>query len=230
MKSRHLSIFLLAGAATAAALSCGGAKSAAPGDQAPGEGHDLDTGSEPASVADAGAPPADAAPPAAPVTFVLKNSGKDELALNMDRGWAGVLLAWSGKPPKASPILMFPKACTMACSAAEDERCPLCVEPDKVADIRKAQKLEKIAPGAELAVPWDGMAVTFEKTKGKRDGKSKKCDCWTTEAPPAESYTVRACGLRLTTSTAKSSQLVCAEGQMTLPVTGPIQVVLDFVK
>lgn len=229
--SRSLRWSALAAVVLTAAISCGGAKKGEPGDKGGGAADDLDTqDGAGAAVADAGPIEADAAPPPAPVTFVLKNSGAQELALNMDRGYAGVILAWSGKPPKAKPILMFPTFCTMACDAAEEERCPLCEQPEKVADIRKAQQLEKIAPGASLEVPWDANVFVYQKTKGKRDGRTKKCQCYTTEPVAPETYTVRACGLRLTTETGKSTQLVCAEGSMTLPSEEPVRVELDFVK
>jgi hypothetical protein len=208
--------------------ACGGSKKGDVDTPDPGSTHE-GGGEAGAAPIDAGPPP-DAAPPPAAVTFVLRNSGKEELALNLDRGWGGVLLAWSGKPPKAKPILMFPTFCTAACDAPDEERCPSCPQPEKVKDIREAQKLEKVAPGAELEVRWDAQVHAYEKCKGTRDGKTKRCQCFRTAEVAANTYTVRACGLRLTTTTDKSSALVCAEGQMTLPADGPLRVELDFVK
>ena len=95
---RHTAVGL-----TLLALACGGGKSEASGPTEPGEsgGGDLETptggGGEPG--ADAGA--TEPTGPAAPVTFVLKNSHTDELAFNMDRGWGINIFAYTGKPPKA---------------------------------------------------------------------------------------------------------------------------------
>jgi hypothetical protein len=230
----------LAGLLSIAAVSCGGKKGdpAAPGEVGgpgepgvpagePGEIPDGVEAGEPVTAVDAGMPP-DAAMPVSAVTFVLTNTGTAELALNMDRGWASVVLAWSGKPPKAKPILMFPTFCTASCDAADEERCPLCEQPEKVTDIRAAQKLEKIAPGASLEARWDAQAFVYEKTRGSQNGKTVKCQCWRPAPAPPETYTVRACGLRLTTTVGSTSQLVCAEGKMTLPVSEPVRVQLDF--
>jgi hypothetical protein len=225
--SRLLPLAALAGALAFAAVSCGGTQKS-DADKAAGSGDDLDSQTG-AGAADAGPPPADAAPPPARVTFVLKNTAAEELALNLDRGWGAVILAWSGKPPKAKPILMFPTFCTSACDAAEAERCPVCEQPEKVADIRKAQKLEKVAPGGEVEVRWEAEVHSYEKTRVK-EGARKKCECYRTQEVPPETYTVRACGLRLSTTTGQSSRLVCAEGQMTLPADEPIRVELDFAK
>jgi hypothetical protein len=212
----------------AAVLSCGGAKKGE-ADSPDGVGQSRADGVGPSGPIDAGPPP-DAAPPPSAVTFVLRNDGKEELALNMDRGYGGVLQAYSGKPPKAKSILMFPTFCTASCEMAEEGRCPVCPQPEKVKDIRDAQKLEKIAPGATLEVPWDGNVLVYEKTKGTLEGKTKKCKCWRPEAAPPETYTVKACGLRLSTTVEKSSQLSCVTGEMTLPVTDPVRVELSFAK
>jgi hypothetical protein len=164
----------------------------------------------------------------AAVTFVLKNSHTTELAFNLDQGWGTNIFAYSGKPPKAKPILMFPKFCTAMCDAADEERCPVCPQPEKLKDIKAAQKLEKVAAGATLEVPWDGKALVYGKGKGTRNGKNVKCECSKAEEAPAETYTVKACGLRLTTQVGTNSQLQCVEGSMTLPATEPIKVELDF--
>ena len=172
--------------------------------------------------------PGKQASPAGKATFVLKNSHTDELAFNMDRGWGINIFAYSGKPPKAKSIVMFPKHCTTACSLDEAEKCPVCPEPEKVKDIKAAQKMEKVAAGETLEVPWDGQALVYSKTRGAASGKSKKCECHAPEAPADGEYTVKACGLRLTTEVGKNSQLQCVEGKMTLPVSEPIKVELDF--
>jgi hypothetical protein len=163
-------------------------------------------------------------PPAA-VTFVLKNSHDQELAFNMDLGWQPVLFAYSGKPPKAVSILMFPKFCTASCEAPAADRCPTCPQPEKAKDILAAQKMEKVAPGAELEVPWDGQIFVYEKGRGK---KKQTCECHRTEPAPEGTYTVKACGLRLTTTAEERSQLQCVEGSMTLPSDEPLRVELDF--
>ncbi|HEU5059427.1 MAG TPA: hypothetical protein VFU21_22995 [Kofleriaceae bacterium] len=224
-------------AVLAVGLACGGSgKGEAKGPTA-GEssGGDLETpagggeggGEGEGGEATEGETPTEAGPPAA-VTFVLKNSHDTELAFNMDRGWGINIFAYSGKPPKAKPILMFPKHCTTACDLDEAERCPVCPEPEKVKDIKAAQKMEKVAPGAVLEVPWDGKQLVYSKTKGAASGKSKKCECHAPEATPDGTYTVRACGLRLSTEVGKDTQIQCVEGSMTLPSEEPIRVEFDF--
>lgn len=165
----------------------------------------------------------------APVTFVLKNSHSQELAFNMDRGWQPNLFAYTGKPPRAKWILMFPKHCTASCELAEAERCPECREPERAREQLASQKLERVAPGDELVVPWDGQVYVYEKTRGKgRKGKRKRCECHRVEPAPPASYTVKACGLRLTRSAEKRSRLQCVEAEMTLPAQGPLRIELDF--
>lgn len=217
-------------------VACGGGGSK--GDTAgptPGEGTggDLETPGEGGGPAEGGADAGtgettEPAGPPALVTFVLKNSHTEELAFNMDRGWGINIFAYTGKPPKAKSIMMFPKHCTTACSLDEAEKCPVCPEPEKVKDIKAAQKLEKVAAGGTLEVPWDGQALVYSKTKGAASGKSKKCECHAPEAPADGEYTVKACGLRLTTEVGKTSQLQCVETRMTLPATEPVKVELDF--
>jgi hypothetical protein len=162
-------------------------------------------------------------PPA--VTFVLKNSDEAlELAFNMDLGWQPNLFAYRGKPPKAVSILMFPKFCTESCDMAASQRCPTCEQPEGTKDILAAQKMEKVAPGEELEVPWDGQMFVYEKTRARKT----QCECHRTEAAPAGTYTVKACGLRLTTTAEERSRLQCAEARMKLPSEEPQRVELDF--
>lgn len=221
-------------AVLAVCVACGGSGKGETSGPRAGEssGGDLETpagggeGGAEGEGADAG--PTEPTGPAAAVTFVLKNSHSEELAFNMDRGWGINIFAYTGKPPKAKTIIMFPKHCTTACSLDEAERCPVCPEPEKVKDIKAAQKMEKVAPGASLEVPWDGQALVYSKTKGAASGKSKKCECHAPEAAPDGEYTVKACGLRLTTEVGKNTQLQCVEGTMTLPASEPIKVELDF--
>lgn len=239
MMRLHVPSLVLAGLAGAFsfAVACGGSKQPDPSAPTPAggvvgqppAGEPVADGEQPAGTpVDAGMPP-DAQLPPAPVTFVLKNTGSEELALNLDQGWGAVIQAWSGKPPKAKVIRMYPKFCTASCDSAETERCPVCQQPEKLTDIRAAQKLEKIPPGGQLEVRWEAQAVQLEKTRGvQADGKPAKCECYRMAEPPAETYSIRACGLRLTTTVDKTTQLICAEGQMTLPVSGPTQIELAF--
>jgi hypothetical protein len=162
-------------------------------------------------------------PPA--VTFVLRNSHDLELAFNMDLGWQPNLFAYTGKPPRAVSILMFPKFCTESCETPAAERCPTCPQPERAKDILAAQKMEKVAPGEELEVPWDGKIVVYERGRGK--GK-ERCECHRSQDAPPGTYTVKACGLRLTTTAEERSQLQCVEGAMTLPAEEGLRVELDF--
>jgi hypothetical protein len=188
------------------------------------EGEEGEEGAEGAEGAEGTEGATEEGPPAA-VTFVLKNSHDQELAFNMDLGWQPNLFAYTGKPPKAKSILMFPKFCTASCEVAAAERCPTCPQPEKAKDILAAQKMEKVAPGEELEVPWDGQMFVYEKGRGKR---KQTCECHRTEPAPEGTYTVKACGLRLTTSAEERSQLQCVEGEMTLPSDEPLRVELDF--
>ena len=164
----------------------------------------------------------------AQVTFVMVNSHSEELAFNMDRGWQPNLFAYRGKPPRAKWILMFPKHCAASCEAPAAKRCPTCEEPDKPKQQIAAQKFEKVAPGDEIEVPWDGLVFVYERTRGRRNGKRRRCECHRTEPAPPGTYTVKACGLRLTKSAEKRSQLQCVEGEMTLPASGSQRIELDF--
>lgn len=232
--SSNLSSLLVSPAIAALVLlpsACGGKGESAGGATTPGQsqgGGDMGAGAAGMGAADAGVMPADAAPPPAAVTFVLKNTAEEELAFDMNKGWQPNIFAYSGKPPKAKLILMFPTFCTAACTAEDADRCPVCEQPDKVKDVIAAQKVEKVAPGAELDVPWDGQAFVYQKTKAMVDGKRKRCQCYSTEPAPAATYTVKACGLRITTEVGKASTQQCATGEMTLPVTEPVRVELEF--
>jgi hypothetical protein len=165
--------------------------------------------------------------PRAPVTFVLRNSHSEELVFNMDRGWQPNLFAFRGKPPRAKWILMFPKHCTASCDAPPRDRCPACREPSTARDQLKAQEFARVAPGDEIEVPWDGRVFQYEKTRGRRKGKRRRCECHRTEAAPPGVYTVRACGLRLTRSATRRSQLQCETAEMRLPASGQ-RIEFDF--
>ena len=165
---------------------------------------------------------------AAKVTFVMKNSHSQELVFNMDRGWQPNLFAYTGKPPRARPIILFASHCTASCDAAEADRCPHCPQPSRPKDVLAAQKFERVQPGEELEVPWDGRIFVYQRTKGRHRGKSRRCDCYTVEPAPPATYTVKACGLRLTRSATERSRLQCVEGTMTLPSSGHQRIELDF--
>jgi hypothetical protein len=218
-----------------AAAACGGQQSTegGPGDTraVSDDQVDLDptaiTEGDPGMMSDAGL--SDAALPPAPVTFVLINESPNEnLVLPMDRGWQPVITAYYGQPPKATPILMFPTHCTAACEAPETERCPYCPEPEKVKDIKAAEQRTVIAPGEMLEVPWDAKVHVYEKTRGKRESRTVRCDCYQVQDAPPETYTVRGFGLRLTSSAEETSRVAMATSEMVLPAEEPIRVELRF--
>ncbi len=212
---------------------CGGAN-AGDGTTTPGQSHsnagddvgdDIDTTDIDSSTpATANTPTAVDTSTAAPVTFVLKNSGSDELFINMDKGWQAVIFAYSGQVPNAKSMLMFPTHCTASCDSAPEELCPVCPEPERVKEIRAAENHDAVAPGDSRSVPWDGMAFSYQKAKKGKRG----CKCYTTVTPEPETYTVKACGLRKTKSAKARSKYQCVEGTMTLPSSEPIVVELDF--
>jgi hypothetical protein len=220
-------LMLLAALAGAQLVGCGGKTKG--GGEGPGDEHgspgDLET---PAAAVDAGveAPVEPAVPeaPKAPVTFILKNDGTDDLLFSIDKGWQPLLFAFTGKPPKAKAIIMFPKAFTASCEAPDEERCPEePPPPEKVKDVIAAEKRETVAAGQTLEVPWDAAAFTYEKTKvGK-----KKCECYRSAPAAPETYSVRACGLR---KVGDKTKVQCADGQMTLPSPdgAPMTVELSF--
>jgi hypothetical protein len=212
-------------ALAAVALACGGSGKSASGGGVGEGGSDLDTGG---AMADAGAPPADAEPPPAPVTFVLKNSHSEELAFSMNKGWQPNFIAFTGKPPKAKSVLLFATHCTAACEAPDEERCPVCEEPETAKERIAAQRFEKVPPGGEIAVPWDGKVFSYEKTRFKLGGKNKRCECYRTEEPPPGTYTVRAVGLRLTKDVGTNTGMQTVDAEMSLPADGPIRIEFDF--
>lgn len=219
-------------------IGCGGTQT--PASSEPVGGTHAEAGSEsldvPAGLSDhdemeAGEDDVEAAPeePAA-VTFRLVNQAKEDLVFSIDKGWQPVIFAFSGKPPKAKSIIMFPKFCTASCDAAAEERCPVCAEPEKVSDVKNAEQRQVVAAGASIEVPWDGEVYVYEKTKGTRDGKNKRCDCYRKEPVPPETYTVRACGLRITKTASSTTKYQCVDGTMMFPAEGPQVVTLEFPK
>jgi hypothetical protein len=84
-----------------------------------------------------------------------------------------------------------------------------------------------VGPGDEIEVPWDGRIFQYERTRGRRKGKRRRCECHRTEPAPTGIYTVRACGLRLTRSATRRSQLQCETAEMRLPAAGQ-RIEFDF--
>lgn len=226
---RHVNALLILILATACGGSSPSAAEPAGGSSQP-NGDDLDVADDGGKAGDGAAAteaPKAAPAPKPPVTFKLVNEAGEDLVLSIDKGWQPVIFAFTGKPPNAKSILMFPTHCTASCDAAAEELCPVCAQPEKVKDVKAAEKREVVAPSGSFEVPWDGQIHVYEKTQGK-DGGKKGCDCYRTEAAPAATYTVRACGLRITKSAKSSSKLQCADGTMTLPAEGPQVVELKF--
>jgi len=159
----------------------------------------------------------------APFVFVVKNTHTEELVFNMDRGWGGSVLAYSGVPPNATSIIPFAKHCSAACGTSMPDLCPVCEEPEHLKDIRAAQKLERLAPGASLEIPWDGMVHVYEKVAEQRG-----CECFQTAPVAPAEYTVNICGLRLTSTAKESSKLQCVPGKVTVPASGPQRVEFVF--
>ena len=213
-----------------ALLACGGSSKPESGN--PGSKHSAGSGDSDGDTdtpvtstlpeADAGAAVSEAS---APVTFVLKNSAKESLFLNMDKGFAAVIYAYSGKPPNAKSMLMFPTFCTASCDTAPADVCLVCEEPKRATDIKAAEKHDEVASGESRRVEWDAKAFSNKKI---RNARGKRCDCHETVEPPPEEYVIKACGLRKTKSAKKPSKYQCVEGTLTLPVTDPVTVELDF--
>jgi hypothetical protein len=211
-------------------LGCGGAQAPAqssPGDtHAAGESDDIDV--VPAGMGEGEEPVQDIAPapPQPPVTFRLVNSASEDLVFSVEKGWQTSFIAFSGTPPKATPIVMFSKFCTASCDVAAEEVCPTCAAPEKVNDVKAAEQREVVAPGASLDVPWDGQVFVYEKARGAR--RSQRCECYRTQEVPPETYTVRVCGLRLTKTASKSTKLQCVDTSMTVPADEPQTITVEF--
>src|SRR6185436_13101355 len=186
-------------------------------------------GGEPGAVLDGGTAPGeamvpDAAPPRAPVVFVIKNEGKTDLTFALDKGWGGAIFAYSGKPPKAKSVLIFPKYCTAACDGTGEGGvvCPTCKEAEDPKERQKEEKAETVrqvvAAGGTFELEWDGQVLGYEKAPKEARGKNKKCECWKKMPPEPAEYTVRACALRGAVDVGQTSKMECVEGTVTLPV------------
>jgi hypothetical protein len=210
--------------AAAMALGCGGAvtdSGESPGSRSAVMSEDFGE--------DAGVAPADAEPPPAAVTFVLHNTHPEQdLVFSLDRGWQPVIFAFSGEPPNAVPIIMFSKHCTASCEEEGEALCPSCPEPTDFRDIAAAQIREVVAPGESLEVEWDAEVFLYSDTRGTRNGRRVACECFDKEPVPEETYTVRACGFRVTTEPNRPSTYQCVDAEMTFPADGPLVIDLEF--
>ena len=155
-----------------------------------------------------------------PVVFRLVNSADTDLVFSMDKGWQPVIFAYSGEPPNAESIIMFAKHCTASCNA--DDPCPYCPAPTTTKDIKAAEKRETVAPGKHLDVEWDTKVFVYQK------GGKKSCSCYSKKAVPAATYTVKACGLRITDTHKSATIYQCVESTMTFPAQGSQLVELEF--
>jgi hypothetical protein len=199
-----------------------------------GETHEVDgvadagPGTAPEDMVDAAPPPIDAGPPPPPVTFQLKNTGKADLVFTNWKGWGPLVFAFSGKPPKAVPIILFPKHCTASCDEAD--KCPVCPEPANDTERKKqeaAAPKQTLASGEQFDLAWDGKVYAYEKTtQGKR-----KCECWRKVDPAPDTYTLRACGTRAAPAVGKPSTSSCVDQPLVLPVANPpVTLPVDFAK
>lgn len=219
-----LRLTLFAGVA-GSLVACGGSQKSdqtqSSGGMVSPEGLPLsDAGPGDAMLPDAGPPP--------PVTFHIVNSGKEDLVFSVEKGWYIYLSAYSGEPPHAKPIVMFPKSCTASCDLTETEVCPYCPEPEGVKEVKAAEQRVVVPPGESYDVPWDGQIFSYERTRGLINGEQGSCNCYRTSPVPAATYTVRGCGLRLTDNAKESSKLQCVYSEMTLPAAEPITVTIDM--
>ena len=146
-------------------LSCGGGQSkpvTQPGEPGtPGSPTAQGTAIGPDATVDANGQMVET--PTSPVTFRLKNTAQQDLAFSIEKGWQHVVFAYSGVPPKAKPIVLFPTFCTAACDASAEEICPYCPEPESVKEIKAAEQRQIVKPGAFFDVPWDGCTTLTRK-------------------------------------------------------------------
>lgn len=184
----------------------------------------------PCAGADAGPPAVD---PAAPlVTFELHNSHDVDLEFSYEKGWGLAVSGYSGKPGKgAKPIILYPKHCTAACEVTEAERCPVCEGPDGVKAEKEAELRQVVTPGETFELAWDGMVHAYEKTRGlSPKGKGTRCECFKRVMVEPNTYTLRACGLRVTKSAKKTSKYQCVTTEVELPPAAPTTITFDFGK
>jgi hypothetical protein len=157
------------------------------------------------------------------VTFELKNSWTDDLVFNLDAGLGLVVQVYSGKPPKAVAVEPWARFCTASCDTEGAEKCPVCKKPEKISKIREAEQRQVVEPDKSFELEWDGTVHAYEKVK-------RNCQCFKKVSVADETYTVRACGLRLSKKHKKGSKLQCVllEDALTFPSEEPQRVVIDF--
>lgn len=216
------------------AAACGGSSKPAP-EAVPGDTH-ADPSSQPANPTPPAAPtapepvviapPVKDQPPLGP-TIVLQNDGAEDVIFGVTKGWAPVIFAYTGKPPKAKSVILFEAACSVACGAPPDADKPVCVAPETKAQELKMAKTETADPGKSLTVPWDGKVLQYETDKASR----KKAKCWRKADPVSDTYTIKACGLRKSGIAGKPSKPICVETEVALaPGAIPNVITLNFPK
>jgi hypothetical protein len=181
---------------------------------------------------DAAAAPPDAGAAVAPVmggpTFELVNAGSGDLNFGVTKGWGPVIFAYTGKPPKARSVILFPSSCTASCDAGPEEICPVCKEPETKKEELAMARLETVPAGSSFRVPWDGKVRVYEKAPGGPKG----CKCFRAMDPAPGTYTVKACGLRPPSQPGKPSRPVCTETPVTVAAGSPLPptITLSFAK
>jgi hypothetical protein len=161
-------------------------------------------------------------PPPPGTTIELKNEADSDIMFSTTKGWQPVIFAYTGKPPKAKSVMLFAGACTASCDEAET--CPSCPQPKNKKEELAMAKSETAAAGGSVRVPWDGKIFAYEKAP------KKHCKCWKKIDPPADTYTIKACGLRPSKEPGKPSKPVCTETQATLGGSLPSTITLSFAK
>jgi hypothetical protein len=193
----------------AALWACGGSQPQV-NEPFPGEEHvptPPATGVPPVPPAE-GTPDAGVAPSLPEVSgsvIELRNEADTPIHFGVTKGWGPIIFAYTGKPPKAKSVILFETACTASCDTSPDEICPVCPEPATKKEELAMARTETAEAGQSLRVPWDGKIRVYQKAPGT------KCKCFTATDPPADSYTVKACGLRPPREPGKPSRPVCAE-------------------
>lgn len=163
-------------------------------------------------------------PPVAGTTIELKNDGEGDLMFSTTKGWQSLVFAYTGKPPKAKSVMLFEGYCTASCDSG-DGVCPVCPEPKNKKEELAMAKSETAAAGGSIKVPWDGKVFVYEKAPGKHH-----CKCWHKVDPPADTYTIKACGLRPSKEPGKPSKPVCSETQAALGGATPATITISFPK
>jgi cyclic pyranopterin monophosphate synthase len=123
------------------------------------------------------------APPPPGTTIELKNDTDGDLMFSTTKGWQPVIFAFTGKPPKAKAVMLFPGACTASCDDAET--CPSCPAPKNKKEELAMAKIETAAAGGSVRVPWDGKIFAYEKAP---PASKKHCKCW--KCPASDDHAV----------------------------------------